>query len=154
EVLAGWAKHDHPATRHVLAAVVADRQDHGLQSAVADAEALADHAADVRLAARRAVEGHVADDDVVHRPEGRFARRRDDDFATREALADVIVSVALQHQRDALRYERAETLAGRALEMQLNRVLRETDRAEAARHLAAEHGANYAVDVANQQRSL
>ena len=39
--------------------------DDRVDAAVADAEALAGHAADVRLAAGRAVEGDVADDDVL-----------------------------------------------------------------------------------------
>ena len=65
EVLAGRPEHDHPAAGHVLAAVVADRLHDRVDAAVADAEALAGHAADVRLAAGRAVEGDVADDDVL-----------------------------------------------------------------------------------------
>ena len=38
----------------------------------------------------------------------------DDDPAAGEALADVVVGVALEPQRDAPRQERAERLAGRA----------------------------------------
>ena len=73
---AGRPEHDHAAAGHVLAAVIADRLDDRVDAAVADAEALAGHAADVGLAAGRAVEGDVADDDVLLRHERR-ARRRD-----------------------------------------------------------------------------
>jgi hypothetical protein len=58
------------AAGHVFAAVVADGFDDGVHAAVADAEALAGHAADVGLAAGRAVERHVADDDVLLRHKG------------------------------------------------------------------------------------
>ena len=55
----------HAPAGHVLAAVIADAFDDDRRAAVADAEALAGDAADVALAARRAVERDVADDDVL-----------------------------------------------------------------------------------------
>ena len=71
EIAPGRAEHDHAAAGHVLAAVIAHRLDDRIGAAVAHAEALARHAADVGLAARRAVEGDVADDDVLLRHERR-----------------------------------------------------------------------------------
>ena len=56
EVAPGRAEHDDAPAGHVLAAVVAHALDHHVGAAVAHAEALAGHAADERLAARRAVE--------------------------------------------------------------------------------------------------
>ena len=50
------AEDDDPAAGHVLAAVVADALDDGGRAGVADAEALADHAAEEHLAAGGAVE--------------------------------------------------------------------------------------------------
>ena len=61
EVAPGPAEHDDAAAGHVLAAVIADALDHHGGAAVADAEALAGHAADERFAAGRAVERDVAD---------------------------------------------------------------------------------------------
>lgn len=90
--------------------MVARTLDDNLDAAVAHGEALARDAADVRFPARRAVEGGVADDDIVLRREGRLRRRSDDDLAAGKALADVVVGVALQRERDALRHERAEAL--------------------------------------------
>ena len=55
EVPPGRAEHDDAPTGHVLAAVVADAFDHRERTGVADAEALADEAAEEDLAARRAV---------------------------------------------------------------------------------------------------
>ena len=39
----------------------------------------------------------------------------DDDLAAGEPLADVVVGVAFERQRDPARHERAEALAGRAV---------------------------------------
>ena len=114
EVAAGPADHHDAAAGHVLAAVVADALDHGVNAGVADAEALAGHAADVRLAGRGAVEGHVAGDDVLLGHEGGLARREEDDLAAREPLAEVVVGVALEGQRHAVRDEGAEALARRS----------------------------------------
>ena len=69
EVAPGPAEHHDAPAGHVLAAVIADAFDHHGRAAVADAEALAGHAAHVALAARRAVERDVADDDVLLRLE-------------------------------------------------------------------------------------
>ena len=54
--------------------MVADAFDDGADAAVADAEAFTGRAVDVSFAAGRAVEGDVADDDVVFRREDRFPR--------------------------------------------------------------------------------
>src|SRR5438874_870745 len=67
EVPSRGAKHHHAPARHVLAAMIADRLDYGVDAAVAHTEALARHAADVRLAAGSPIEGDVADDHVLFR---------------------------------------------------------------------------------------
>src|SRR5690606_9453656 len=110
EVPPRGAEHDHVAARHVLAAVVADGVHDRVHSAVAHAEALARHAADVRLSARRAVEGYVADDDVLLGHERSGRGRLYDDLAAGQALAAVIVGVTLEHEGHALRHEAAEAL--------------------------------------------
>ena len=94
-------EHHHPTTGHVLAAVVADALDDRGRAGVPHREPLADDAAEEHLARGRAVEDHVAGDDVVLGDERRIRRRRDDDAAAREALAEVVVGVALEPQRDA-----------------------------------------------------
>ena len=92
---------DAPAG-HVFAAVIADAFDDGVRAAVADRESLAGDAADERLAARRAVERDVADDDVLFRRERRVDRRPDDQPPARQALADEVVRLAFERERDAL----------------------------------------------------
>src|SRR5262249_52914526 len=135
----------------VLAAVVADRQHHGADPAVADAKSLARHAGDVRLAAGRPVEGDVADNDVRGWIERRTLRRIDDDLAAGQPLTEIVVGIAFQSQGDAGRNKGAEALAGRSLEVETDRILRQTDGAEAACHLAAENGADHSIDIADGQ---
>ena len=65
EVAAGRADDDGHAAGHVLAAVVAGPLDDGHGAAVADAEPLAGAAPEEGPAAGRAVEGDVADQDVL-----------------------------------------------------------------------------------------
>src|SRR5690606_27299433 len=125
EVAPGGTKDDHHATGHVLAAVVSHAFDHGGGAGGADAEALTDLAADVQLAARGAVGDDVAGDDVLLRGEGRRLVRPDDDAPARQTLGEVVVGVALQAQGDAARYERAERLARRAHEGQVDGVVRQ-----------------------------
>src|SRR5262249_59477367 len=125
EVAPGAPEHDDAAARHVLAAVVADAFDDGVRAAVAHREALARDALEVGLARGGAVEHDVACDDVLRRLEGRAARHRDDDARAGEALAAVVVGVALDADRDPARAEGAEALARRAAEAQLDRVVGE-----------------------------
>ena len=81
----------------------------------------------------------------------RVAARAHDDAAAGQALADVVVRVALEPQRDAAREERAEGLAGRADEGEVDRVVGQAVAAVALGDLVAEHRADGAVDVADRQ---
>src|SRR5439155_24277047 len=74
EIAPDAADDHHPAARHVLAAVVPGAFHHGEGAAVPDAEPLPGHAPEVGLAARGAVEDHVADQDIVFGDERRLAR--------------------------------------------------------------------------------
>jgi hypothetical protein len=53
------------------------------------------------------------------------SRGEDDELAAREALAEVVVGVALDGERHAARDEGAEALAGGALELEADGVLGE-----------------------------
>ena len=125
------AEHHHQAVGHVLAAVIAQAFDHRGRAGIAHREALAGHAVEERLAAGGAVEHHVADQDVLFRQEGGVSRRIDDQPAAGEALADVIVGVAFQLERDALGQKRAEALPGGAGELEVDGVVGQTRRAVA-----------------------
>ena len=60
KIASGPAEHDHAAAGHVFAAVIADALDHRTRAAVADRKSLARDTAQVGLAARGAVQRHVA----------------------------------------------------------------------------------------------
>lgn len=152
EVAAGLAEDDDLATRHVLAAVVADAFDDGRGSGVADREALTRDATDEDLTRGGTEQDDVAGDDVVlgHETLGRIVRRAHDDATTRQALADEVVRVAVEPHRDAARDERTEAVAGRTCEGDVDRVVRQPFRTVLLGELVAEHRADGAVDVGDR----
>ena len=93
--------------------MVAAAFDHRDGAGVAHREALAGDALEIRLAGDRAVEHGVADDDVLGRIARRLRRLAHDHAAAGQALADIVVGVADQFERDAAREERAEAAARR-----------------------------------------
>src|SRR5438270_9006424 len=102
-------EHDDGAVRHVLAGVVADALDDRDRARVANGEALAGTAGAVELAARGAVEDGVADE---HRLALVAVGRPDRDTAAAHRLADVVVRLARELERDSVAEERAEALTG------------------------------------------
>jgi len=72
-----------------------------------------------------AIQHDVADEDVVLGHEAGGAGRVDDDAAAAEALADVVVGVAFESQRDAGREEGAKALASAAVELEANGIRRQ-----------------------------
>ncbi len=78
----------------------------------------------------------------------RFGRLDDDDAPARQSLADIVVGVAGELERNAARQEGAEALPGGAAEAHGDRVLGQPGMAVAPRHLARQHGADGAMDVA------
>ena len=151
EVAARGAENHRAAAGHVLAAVVADAFDDGLGAAVAHAEPLGGAAAEERAAARRAVQRDVADEDVVLGLERGDLRRIDDETPARQALADVVVAVAFELERDALRQERAEALSGRARELEAHGVVGQRVGAPLLDDLVAQHRADGAIRVRDRQ---
>ena len=82
--------------------VVADALDDGDRTGVAHAEPLTDDAAQEHLAGGRPVEDDVAGDDVLLGGEAASASGGQiDDPAAGQALAGVVVGVALEAQRHA-----------------------------------------------------
>jgi len=132
--------------------VVPHPLDDRVGAAVAHAEALAGQPADVRFPAGRPVESDVAGDDVLLEEEAGIGGRIDHQPATRQALAEVVVGVALELEGDPLRDEGHEALARRALEVDVDGIGRQPLGAVAPRDLAAEARAHGAIHVANGQR--
>ena len=65
EVAPGNAQHDHRATGHVFAAVIAHAFNHRLRAGVAHREALTTDTAEIGFAGNGAVEHHVAGNNVL-----------------------------------------------------------------------------------------
>mmetsp|Transcript_213 Transcript_213/g.556 ORF Transcript_213/g.556 Transcript_213/m.556 type:complete len:772 (+) Transcript_213:552-2867(+) len=119
EVLANLAKHYHAAPGHVLTAVVARTLDDGPGARVPHREALSAESTDQADSRGGSVEGSVADDDVLLRHEAGLDStlgRVDNQAASTETLAKVVLGVALQFQQNTLHGEGSEGLAGGAVE--------------------------------------
>ena len=138
------------AAGHVFAAVVAHALDHGDGAGIAHGEALARLTADVGLAAGRAVERHIAHDDVLVRGKARVLRREQHQPAAGETLAEVVVAVACEADGHALGQERAEGLAAAALRVDGEGVLGQSASVQ-PRDLAAEDGSEGAVGAGDGQ---
>src|SRR5579863_410089 len=137
EISATGAEHQHDAVGHVLASVVANALDHRSRSGVTNGKALARYSVEKRFAARGAVESNIADDDIFFRRESGGARRKHDEPAAGETLANVVVGLALKRKRDPPGKKRAQTLPRRALEVNADRVVEQSSRAVTARDFAA-----------------
>ena len=103
--------------------MVADPLDDGEGAGVADAEALADDAAQEDLPAGRAVGDDVAGDDLLLGDERRRRMRTDDEPPTGQALPEVVVGVADQAHRDPGWHEGPEALPGRTGEVDVDRAV-------------------------------
>ena len=125
EVAARLADDENHATRHVFAAVVAHALDDGDSAGVAHGETLARNTAQVALAGDRTIEHRVAGDDRVLGLEADLLMRADDELGSREALADIVVGLTGQFQRDALRTPCAEALPGNAGQLHHDGVFRQ-----------------------------
>jgi hypothetical protein len=124
--------------------MVAHALHNGSCAGVAHAEALTGYAVDERRAARSTVQCHVADDDVLAAVKGGVFRRVDDELAAGQTLADVVIRVADQLERQALGDERAEALAAVAVADDMERVVGQRV-AEPGGDLAANDRAERAV---------
>ena len=102
--------------------------DDGLDAGIADAKSLTRHASDENFTLGRAIQRNVADDHVLFWCKGAGRRRIQDQFAAAQALAEVVVGIALECEGHALGHERTETLASTALEGNLDSVFGQSGR--------------------------
>ena len=94
--------------------MVARAFDHRDGARVPHREAFARDASEIGLARDRAIQDGVADDDVLVRRAGRGFGRTHRDAAPRQSLADIVVGIARQVERDAVGQPGAEALSGDA----------------------------------------
>ena len=149
KIAAGRAEDDGIATGHVFAPMVANAFDNGLHAGVADAESLAGQPTDVGFASRCAVEGDVADQDVLLRHEGSLFRRTDNQLGAGQPFAEIVVGIALDVEGDSLGTERAKALPCRPLAVDLDGVFRQAFLSVALGNFIAEHRTDGAVDIAD-----
>src|SRR5690606_9980630 len=105
-------------------------------------EALPHPATDEEAALRGAVADHVAGDDVELRREDAVPVGAHDHAPAREPLADVVIAVTLEADRDAGGQEGAEGLPRRPAQVDVDRVLRQPVLTMGLRDVMAEHRAD------------
>ncbi len=130
--------------------MVADALDDGGGARVAHTETFAGDATNEGRTGRRAVQRHVADDDVLLGDERGLAIRVADDDPARQPLGEVVVGVTLESQRDATGHERAEALAGGASEAGIDRAVGQPLTTPLPGERGAEQRADGAVHVADR----
>ena len=119
---------------------------------IAHRETLARDAAEVTFSGDRAVKHRIADDHRVFRHDllGRGGRI-DDEAPSRQTLADVVVGLAFEFERHAVGHPGPEALACRALELDVDRPVRQTLVAVTLGDHARQHGAGRSVRVLDRQ---
>ena len=153
EVAPGAAEHDHAATCHVLAAVVADALDHRERARVAHRKALARESAEERATGGRPIKDGVAHEHVLLGAEAGALGRADRHHSAGQSFAGVVVGFAAQREGDARSEPGGEALTGRAREGDLDRAFRQPVRPVAPSDLAREYAADGAVDVTDRHRA-
>src|SRR6185503_304729 len=141
EVPTDASEHNHGPTGHVLAAVIADSFDDCHRATVPHREALARGAGKVGFARRRTVQNRVADEDRLVGNELRRAWMTHNQASAGKSLADIIVRLSLELERETTSGESAEALAGRAGEADRERAIGQPGVAIAAGNLAGQRGA-------------
>ena len=121
EVRSDRPQDDDDTARHVLAAVLTETLDDRLRPGVADREAHPGATDEVQPAGGRAVQARVPSDRLAVRLGREVRLRLDDQPATRQALADVVVRLADESEIERRAGERAERLAGGAAQLELDR---------------------------------
>src|SRR5215471_21850878 len=94
--------------------MVAGALNHGNGSGIAHREALAGNATEVALAANRAVQDRVSDDDRLLGNDAGLGGRPHHDTASGQPFAEIIIGVPVKLEGDAARQKGAEALSGSA----------------------------------------
>ena len=129
--------------------MIADAFDDGDGAGIAHREAFAGDAPEIALAGNGAVKHRIADDDVFIGLKQAFLWRINDQAAAGQPLADVVVGVAFELERDPTGQPGAEALPGVALHGNVDGVVGQALVAVTPCDLARQHGADGAVGVAH-----
>src|SRR5690606_38604468 len=101
-----------------------------------------------------AVHNRVADDDVLGGIALELRRGLHADAAARQALADIVVRLADEVERDAARKERTEALPRAAGKLDVDGVVRQARVAVSPGYFRGQHRAHRAIDVADGHLDL
>src|SRR5690606_19410373 len=108
EVRADWSQDHRGAAGHIFAAIRAAALDDDIRARIANRQAFAGLACRAQRARGCAIKNGVANDAVVLADERARHGGAYDDAAAREALADIVIGIAEDFERDALAEESAE----------------------------------------------
>ena len=131
--------------------MVADSLDHRRRSRIADCKAFARNTVEERFPTGRAVESHVADQNIFFGSKMGSTRWVHDDSAAGKALSNVVVGFAFQRERDTVRQESPQALSRRPRELNSHGVVGQSRGAVAARDFATQQASDGAVYVAHRQ---
>ena len=113
EIAADWPQDHRIATGHIFAAIGAAALDHDIRSAIAHSEPFARLSGRKQLPGSCAIEHRVTDDCILLAVKWGADHRADGDLATAQTLADIIIGITKDLQRDTLAEKGAERLSGR-----------------------------------------
>ena len=142
-------EHDHAATRHIFATVVAHAFRNKEHAGVADTEAFTGKTVDENLARSSAVTDNVTGNDVFFGLEACIAWRTHDNLTTRKALAHKVVRFAFEVKRNTRSEERTEALPRDTLQVNLDRVFGEALHAKVFIDFARKFRTHRAVGIVN-----
>ena len=154
EVHAHATEYDHATTRHVFATMVTDAFRDEKHTGVTDAKAFAGETVDEHLATRSTVTDDVTGNDIVFGLERCVVRRANDDLTTAETLSHKVVDFTFKVKRNTRSEECTEALAGNTLQMNLDRIFRETLCTVVVVHIAGGFCTDCAVRIVDHGREF
>ena len=129
----------------MIASALNDRRRAG----IAHCKPFASDTTEIRFARNRAVQNSIAYDNIFKRIAFEVGVLLDDHASTAQALAHIIVGLARQVHRHAVRQKGGKALTGRAAQCDVNGVVRQARVPVSPGHFAGEHRACGTVQVAD-----
>src|SRR5262249_1670372 len=147
KITPGASEHDHDTARNIFAAKLPDPFGHRELPRIVHGETLAGHAPEIALALDRAVQHRLGNDKPCRRHDCGIGRWSDNQPPIWETFTDIVGRVTIKLESNTARQPRAESLAGRTVEANVNGVIRQTFMVIAFCHFAGEHATASAVRI-------
>src|ERR1017187_4365759 len=126
EISAAGPEHQNQALGHIFAAVVADSLDYRSRSGVANRKPLARDPIEKRFTTGCAVEGNITNQNIVLGGETGPSRRIGNQASAGQPLANIIIALAFECEGNSLGQKCAHALPRRSVEMNANRIVRQS----------------------------